>query len=445
MNLKLGRNDPCYCGSGKKYKKCHLAEDEAKGHEAAAARVAEELARLAADKPLDLALSLPVLPDQPPPLSPPPLPPLTPEQEAEIAVWNARWEAFEQADFDARVRMFEEWLAADELDEEIVFDMFDQFHIDLVERGQRTTFSVLVEQLRAQAPELYEPNEVWFLSWLMEDAAAEREIHRLPALAASLAGLAEDNIDEVFRLIDLLRFHGQTDPLIELMSRAWPSVATSGEVLDSGITEFSGILMMLYIGRHLDRGGNPSIDDPGLRAELETLNVWQTMNVERMRLLISTLAGSDHAWTQDDFTRRSKDEDQLWENLMLLGMDWCGRIHRKTGMPLSRIDLARVALTEYLIEPPTGKHGRVNLLPGVKLIERKLAGLSSFLSGQYYKSGTLYALLPSYIDFVEARGLVSPEAARRTRKDLLKLKPEMVRLVTEATHDPTLIEAVQQT
>jgi len=24
-----GRNDPCFCGSGKKYKKCHLAGDEA--------------------------------------------------------------------------------------------------------------------------------------------------------------------------------------------------------------------------------------------------------------------------------------------------------------------------------------------------------------------------------------------------------------------------------
>ena len=23
-----GRNDPCHCGSGKKYKKCHLTEDE---------------------------------------------------------------------------------------------------------------------------------------------------------------------------------------------------------------------------------------------------------------------------------------------------------------------------------------------------------------------------------------------------------------------------------
>lgn len=26
----LGRNDLCWCGSGKKYKKCHLEEDERK-------------------------------------------------------------------------------------------------------------------------------------------------------------------------------------------------------------------------------------------------------------------------------------------------------------------------------------------------------------------------------------------------------------------------------
>jgi hypothetical protein len=29
----LGRNDPCHCGSGKKYKQCHLAADEAKARE----------------------------------------------------------------------------------------------------------------------------------------------------------------------------------------------------------------------------------------------------------------------------------------------------------------------------------------------------------------------------------------------------------------------------
>lgn len=28
--VELGRNEPCHCGSGKKYKKCHLLKDEEK-------------------------------------------------------------------------------------------------------------------------------------------------------------------------------------------------------------------------------------------------------------------------------------------------------------------------------------------------------------------------------------------------------------------------------
>ncbi len=29
-DLRLGRNDPCWCGSGLKYKQCHLRSDERK-------------------------------------------------------------------------------------------------------------------------------------------------------------------------------------------------------------------------------------------------------------------------------------------------------------------------------------------------------------------------------------------------------------------------------
>jgi SEC-C motif-containing protein len=32
----LGRNDPCHCGSGKKYKQCHLAQDEVQQRDARA-------------------------------------------------------------------------------------------------------------------------------------------------------------------------------------------------------------------------------------------------------------------------------------------------------------------------------------------------------------------------------------------------------------------------
>lgn len=37
----LGRNDPCHCGSGKKYKQCHLDADETAAREARAAAAAE--------------------------------------------------------------------------------------------------------------------------------------------------------------------------------------------------------------------------------------------------------------------------------------------------------------------------------------------------------------------------------------------------------------------
>jgi uncharacterized protein len=37
---KIGRNDPCPCGSGKKYKKCCYDKDQAAAHAAAVERAA---------------------------------------------------------------------------------------------------------------------------------------------------------------------------------------------------------------------------------------------------------------------------------------------------------------------------------------------------------------------------------------------------------------------
>jgi SEC-C motif len=45
----LGRNDPCHCGSGKKYKQCCLAKDEAAEREARAKAAAEAAAPASAE------------------------------------------------------------------------------------------------------------------------------------------------------------------------------------------------------------------------------------------------------------------------------------------------------------------------------------------------------------------------------------------------------------
>ena len=48
--MKIGRNDPCHCGSGKKYKKCHEVADAAKeSAELAAAKAKSDAEKAAAD------------------------------------------------------------------------------------------------------------------------------------------------------------------------------------------------------------------------------------------------------------------------------------------------------------------------------------------------------------------------------------------------------------
>ncbi len=59
---KPGRNEPCYCGSGKKYKQCHMREDQAKDREqrmrAEAARFMRiDIPRFARDERFDEAFS----------------------------------------------------------------------------------------------------------------------------------------------------------------------------------------------------------------------------------------------------------------------------------------------------------------------------------------------------------------------------------------------------
>jgi hypothetical protein len=50
--MKIGRNDPCPCGSGKKYKKCCWEKDEAAAHASTVtAETAAEAAAAAEDHP----------------------------------------------------------------------------------------------------------------------------------------------------------------------------------------------------------------------------------------------------------------------------------------------------------------------------------------------------------------------------------------------------------
>ena len=114
MQPKLGRNDPCYCGSGRKYKKCHLPQDVAPARPEAGAVERGAAARASGDE-----LALPLLPARKP----------VDESEAMDAAEVAFWERFNAADAAGRVALYEEQLAAG-VGRERLFEMLATLHDD---------------------------------------------------------------------------------------------------------------------------------------------------------------------------------------------------------------------------------------------------------------------------------------------------------------------------
>src|SRR5215216_4229688 len=119
--MKIGRNDPCPCGSGKKYKKCCLAKDEAAARKAYTQRV----------------------PELPPP------PPPDPLDQAR----NALWEEFGAAEGAKLPALFQRALAEpDLLDAELAFEMICKIR----DSGDQVSFVDVLDMLREQRPDLYQ-------------------------------------------------------------------------------------------------------------------------------------------------------------------------------------------------------------------------------------------------------------------------------------------------
>lgn len=508
MTVKLGRNDPCHCGSGKKYKKCHLAADEAQVQEVAVARAMDRAAGIINDFSSPFApgpaAALPVLPNLPK------LPELTPEQQAEYAAYEAFHAQWSSADYAGRLALFEEQLAAGMPLEDDAFDLLATLFDQSGEHNDRDRFWSLTEQFREQAAEMAERDAIWVLSWLVEDAVTRQLYDRLPPLVDRLADAAPTNVDEMFRLLDMLLFHGQTEVAVAVMTRAWPALSVTPGITGYGLGEFVGLLAMLQIADYAAHAPDPRPDDRALLDRLEPLG---TLDQEGIALALGALTRTDPAWTPADFLHDPvahtqstttappwEDDDDLSDedlatiddlirhpeeidgeevaellgiddddapddehlpppppvlvapvgalptvgcaalhrNLVALTVEWAAHIARTSAIPYGRVELARDVLIAYLDDQPVGRNNQAILLPARGAVNKWVNAFLSPLSGRYYKGAAFFALLPSYISFLEAQGLASRDQARRARDEIKTLKKHLRRISDEAVHDSLL-------
>jgi hypothetical protein len=238
--MKSGRNDPCPCGSGKKYKKCCLAKD-----------------REALLTQTDVIEPPPLLVVPTRPVSfrtehhPEPAGPIPPGRAAEAATpplpldpvterGNSLWREFESQTGEDRIAVYLKTLEdAEVMTDGLAFEMLNVLHADAVQSGGRTRFTELAGALRESLPEVYDQGAHYYLSWRLLDALAESRQEVVTSLTRDLAARAGRNIDTFSRAREALEYHGQLDVLVEALRIAWPLVKSSGNVVPWGISEFA--------------------------------------------------------------------------------------------------------------------------------------------------------------------------------------------------------------
>lgn len=433
--MKVGRNDPCPCGSGKKYKKCCLAKDEAAARQA----TQERAAALRAVEPHPGGEPFAGVPAYTPP--PPPEPrPRSPEEAAREELW----EAFEAADAAEQPALFRRAITDGLLNDDYAFEMLAHVH----DKGDRALCGALLEELQTAHPDLYAQSAPYYLEWQIADALAAGQLDHLPELAAALADTAGDDLDQFYRSRDRLAYHGHLALLADTMARAWPLVRASDKYLPGVDEEFAAEAQQITMLAYLERTPAPRADDPALLAALE-----QFAPVEQPEVLADQLAliigQEDRPWEHT--------ADSEHERINRLGFRFQGELVRHWGMPLGRAELGRVALVDYVIERsdpdssiaravkrPKGKQKSAastapeGLCPDRESLDRYVAQKLNFLSSQLIEAAVTLEAVPAWLHFLHDQRLITAEGLVDALREIGKLVEQAEPIWAQHPSDPTL-------
>ena len=163
MALQVGRNAPCPCGSGKKYKKCCLAADLAQMTNAARAPQTRSDLIDASAKASGLVQRQEFLRESP---RPPPVP-LSPEEQR----WERFWEKFRSAPFEQRLEQARAVITTEaDVDEELAFDLAEGVVFPAQRAGRLDEADAFLDLLVSRHPAAAAKQAAWIAMLRTENA-----------------------------------------------------------------------------------------------------------------------------------------------------------------------------------------------------------------------------------------------------------------------------------
>jgi len=471
--MKAGRNDPCPCGSGKKYKKCCLASDR------------EQLSDDPLEPPQDVRdAAAPWDGDSPEPSewSDEPLrPELTaamssgddkrsddasaddaevqpdPLQEAQ----NALSDQFEACDYRGQAALFLQTVDTPELlTHGMAAELLDAIRQGAEQHDDWNAFEILIRAFQECLPDTFDESAACCISWLIDERVAHGRLGDLAPLARELAAHAGDAIDSFDLTLDSLAYHCDLATLVEVMRIAWPGIKSSDEILPWGVEESADRAFRYEMLWHSGQATSPRPDDPALTERLEFYV--DPIKQDSVTTFVLSVSGQAQRIALDAH----------WENESCepLCLQFLGHLIREEGVAAGKADLGCENLCSYLLKRlngrleqspdlyapgrrPRKRKGKARrmqrravhvLCPDTKTLDPYLAQQLDFFSARYHTVAATMEIIPAWLRFLESRQLVDSREHHGTLRDLAGLQADLLRLWNNHPGDPSLHPASER-
>lgn len=456
--MMTGRNDPCPCGSGKKYKKCCWANDQAARLEAVETKGMPDLPET--DTPWEY--------DEPESILKPtagedarPAPEIDPLLER----INAFWQQFMDAPYAKQWSLVTEMLAEEpELcDGEMVFEITNTLFGQAVDAGELERFQQLLDELEQTVPESYAEELHYILEWRIQMALTKGDEASLEQYFYQFSPLAGDHIDTYYRVVSMLTYHGKLEILYQGLRQARSYVAAGGDLVPWAYTEFTGKLSKLAIIYLIDQNPNLTPEDTTLQQHLAEYDM--TIAPEEMATLLDYYTGRKiPEWEVADFDLTKGKKQKLTKaNYTHLMAAFTHYAHHEMGVPLAKLEMATEQLSRYFTQRHEGKlaeaeddYGRRPkrrrkrkpkeavsqhpLCPEARTLDRFMVQLMGIFAFQHYEVLALFELIPTWLTFLRKYDLLDDETQQQTVQALSYLKDDLLQIADTQLSDPAIEE-----
>lgn len=441
---KIGRNGPCHCGSGRKYKKCCLRKDEEDRRLAQEEQQYEldvqrgRIDPFAGDEDWEEEMEADneeylegeeyLDEEDESPMNYPEVPvdesmepdnveqqELTAEEAALVEEWGGKYVKLREP--DALRDHIESFMAAHpELIGEL--DLGGEPLLELggmyVRAGRHQCFIDVLIRLRAEFPEVYLRSFPYFdndmIAWAIINGQKEDVAHYLDNYRKE----SDKDADYLFELIHFMMSWNCHDILADFLPDICKTVCTSPKIIGGGkiITPFIFTRMAPYLDQGLSRF-DPEKMLADFKIEEDFINpVW--LDPDFLQKRVETILGSRERWNLDD-CRTRKQAVERYNEMTAQFMGWLGV---NTGLDWCAAGYHSMLVFEYLAEALPAKKKHRTLFPfEEKNMERLLAKLTENML--WFDPSRLFGMLNgiySFQGFLEDTRSLGPEEAEQNRE-----------------------------